>query len=167
MSDVFVELYGRIAPLVHDVVDGLPIEQLTATVVPETNTIAWLVWHLTRVQDHHIAELRGDEQSWVDGTWHGRFGFAAADPEEHGYGYTPAQVAANVPESAAALTEYHDTVWARTEAYLSSLSDDSMADIVDRRWDPPVTRLVRLVSVADDALQHVGQAAYLKGLLAK
>ena len=36
---------------------------------------------------------------------------------------------------------------------------------VDRRWDPPVTLGVRLISVADDDIQHAGQAAYVRGLL--
>jgi hypothetical protein len=36
--------------------------------------------------------------------------------------------------------------------------------VVDKRWDPPVTLGVRLVSVVDDDAQHVGQAAYVRGL---
>ena len=48
---------------------------------------------------------------------------------------------------------------------LTSLSADDLDRVVDRRWDPPVTLGVRLVSVADDGLQHAGQAAYVRGLL--
>jgi hypothetical protein len=163
---VYQELYGRVPPLVEAAVDGLDVEALTKVVVPGSNTIAWLVWHLSRIADHHVAQLRGDEQTWVAAGWAERFGFDHADPEEHGYGHTAAQVAAVVPENPAALLEYHRTVWGRAESYLATLSTESFDDIVDRRWTPPVTRGVRLVSVADDALQHAGQANYLRGLLA-
>jgi hypothetical protein len=35
--------------------------------------------------------------------------------------------------------------------------------VVDRRWTPPVTLGVRLVSVLCDDLQHAGQAAFVRG----
>ena len=50
-------------------------------------------------------------------------------------------------------------------AYLATLDDDDLDRVVDTRWDPPVTVGVRLVSVIADDLQHVGQAAYVRGLL--
>lgn len=165
VNGLLLELYGRIPPLVDDVVDGLEVDDLVAAAAPGTNTIAWLVWHLTRVQDHHVAELRGDDQTWVEPTWAPRFGFTVADPDEHGYGHTPAQVAALVPDGPGALTDYHAAVWTRTRDYLATIDADALDEVVDRRWDPPVTRGVRLVSVADDCLEHVGQAAFLRGLL--
>jgi len=48
---------------------------------------------------------------------------------------------------------------------LEGVTGTELDRIVDRRWDPPVTVGVRLVSVADDCLQHAGQAAYARGLL--
>jgi hypothetical protein len=48
---------------------------------------------------------------------------------------------------------------------LAGLPDGELDRVVDRRWDPPVTMGVRLISIADDCLQHVGQASYLRGLL--
>ena len=47
----------------------------------------------------------------------------------------------------------------------SGLTPADLDVVVDERWDPPVTMGVRLVSIADDCLQHVGQAAYVRGLL--
>lgn len=165
VAALLLDLYGRIPPLVEDVLDGLERPALTATVVPGTNAVAWLVWHLTRVQDHHLAELRDDEQTWTAPGWAERFGFAVADPQEHGYGHTPEQVAGVVPADDTALAEYHDAVWTRTRTYLAKMDEAALDEIVDRRWDPPVTRGVRLISVADDCLEHVAQAAYLRGLL--
>ena len=69
------------------------------------------------------------------------------------------------PEGPDVLLGYLDEVDARTKTMLEGLSPDDLDRVVDRRWDPPVTLGVRLVSIADDCLQHVGQAAYVRGLL--
>ena len=167
VAAVFLELYGRVPPLVRSAVEGLDVDALTARPSDGANPIGWLVWHLTRVADSHIAELiEGEDQLWVTGDWAARF-CLQPDPSNHGYGHTPAQVAAVRPESADALVEYFDAVDARTRRFLAGLSPDDLDGIVDRRWDPPVTLGVRLVSVADDCLQHVGQAAYVRGLLGR
>ena len=163
-SEVYVELYDRVPDLVAAAVDGLTAEQLAWAPAPGANTIGWLVWHLTRVEDHHVGELLHDDQLWVTGDWAGRFGLDP-DPGNTGYGHGADEVAAVRPESAEVVLGYHEAVHARTKAYLAGLADDDLDVIVDKRWDPPVTLGVRLVSIADDALQHAGQAAYLRGLL--
>jgi hypothetical protein len=162
---VYLELYGRVPHLVRGVVEGLTPEQLTERPGAEANSIGWLVWHLTRIQDHHVAELLEQPQVWESGGWPARFGDVDPDPQNHGYGHTPAQVAGVRPETAQVLVDYFDLVWSRTEAYVAGLSDADFDRVVDRRWDPPVTLGVRLVSVADDSLQHLGQAGYVRGLL--
>ena len=163
VAALLLEIYSRIPPLVRGAVDGLDVDRLTTPPEPGANTIGWLVWHLTRVQDHHIAELLGDEQIWISGDWAPRFGLEP-DRSNTGFGHTPEQIATVRPESREALVEYHDAVDARTRAMLPTLSPADLDRIVDRRWDPPVTLGVRLVSVADDCLQHAGQAAYARGL---
>ncbi len=164
VADVFLELYGRVPPLARDAADGLDAEQLAATPAPGTNSIGWLVWHLARVQDHHIAELLDAPQLWAGGDWASRCGLAP-DPRNTGYGHSPADVAAVRPVDAAAVLDYLDAVDERTRSFLAGVMPDDLDRIVDRRWDPPVTLGVRLVSVADDCLQHAGQAAYVRGLL--
>jgi uncharacterized damage-inducible protein DinB len=159
------ELFGRIAEHVHEAVDGLDAATLVATPAPGTNSIGWLVWHLTRVQDHHVAELLEEPQLWVTGPWAPRFGLAP-DPDNTGYGHTPAEVDEVRPDGPDALVDYYAAVAARTAAYLATLDGADLDRVVDRRWDPPVTLGVRLVSIADDDIQHGGQAAYLRGLLA-
>ena len=164
-SALLVETFDRLPDLVSEAVDGLSPQQLRWSPAPGTNSIGWLVWHLTRVQDDHLAEVIGEPQIWADGGWAKRFGLAA-DPTDTGYGHTAEQVAAVAPTSATALVEYHRAVADRTQAFLRTLTDADLDRVVDERWDPPVTLGVRLVSVANDDLQHVGQAAYLRGLLA-
>lgn len=163
VASLLVELYGRIPPLARRAVDGFDAGRLTQAPAPGANTIAWLVWHLTRVQDHHVAELLGAEQLWATEAWATRFGLEP-DPSNTGYGHTPVQVAAVRPENAGALLEYLDVVDSRTQAMLRDVTPADLDRIVDRRWDPPVTLAVRLVSIADDSLQHAGQAAYVRGL---
>lgn len=158
------EIYGRIPPLARGAVDGLDPGALVAEPAPGTNTIAWLVWHSARVQDHHVSELLDADQLWQTGDWASGFGLDP-DPQNTGYGHTPADVARVRPTDAGVLVGYLDAVQARTVAWLAGLAPADLDRVVDRRWDPPVTLGVRLVSVADDSLQHLGQAAYVRGLL--
>jgi hypothetical protein len=164
VSEILLETYGRVPPLVRDAVEGLTEAQLAQRPGPDANTVGWLPWHLTRVQDHHVAELLEQEQVWTTSDWAGRFGITA-DAEDHGYSHDPQQVAAVRPDSPDAVIGYHEAVWSRTRAYLGTLGPADLDRVVDERWDPPVTLGVRLVSVVDDALQHVGQAAFVRGLL--
>ncbi len=98
--------------------------------------------------------------------WARRFGLPAATMD-HGYGQTPEQVAefAKATASADLLGEYYEAVHAQTIKLVSQVSDADLDRIVDKRWTPPVTLGVRLVSVMDDDMQHVGQAAFVRGIL--
>ena len=163
-TDTLSELYGRLPDLVRAAVEGLDAEQLVTRPGGGTNTVGWLVWHLTRVQDSHVAELVDEDQVWVARGWSDRFGLDP-DPSNTGYGHGPDDVAAVRPESAETLVAYYDAVAARTTAYLGRLDPAALDRVVDDGWDPPVTLGARLVSVAEDDLQHAGQAAYARGLL--
>jgi hypothetical protein len=163
-ASLLLEFYGRIPPLAARAVDGLDEEELCRPPAPGANTIAWLVWHLARVQDHHVSELLGTEQVWVRGDWAARHGLEP-DPSNTGYGHSGEEVAAVRPESAQVLLDYLHEVQHRTTTMLAGLGPEDLDRVVDQRWDPPVTLGVRLVSIADDSLQHAGQAAYVRGLL--
>ncbi len=161
-SDLLVDGMQRVRETVHDVVGDLDSAALTARLDPEANTIAWLVWHLTRVADDHVADVAGTRQVWHDG-WADRLGLPF-DPDDHGYGHSSEQVAAvDVPPEL--LIGYHDAVHAAVVDYLRGVTDVDLDRVVDERWDPPVTLAVRLVSVVNDTTQHVGQAAFVKGVL--
>ena len=154
-KDILTDAFGRLPGLVHRAVRGLTPEQLRWAPAPGANSIGWLIWHLTRV---------GVDQIDNTGDWPARFGLKD-DPSETGYGHTAAEVARVAPESPQALEDYFHAVHDRTMAYLATLTDDDLDRVVDTAWDPPVTLGVRLVSIADDDAQHVGQAAYVRGLL--
>ncbi|MEX0173482.1 mycothiol transferase [Streptomyces sp. LMG1-1-1.1] len=160
---LLVDSFGRIREVVHEAVDGLTDEQLTARVDPDANTIAWLVWHLTRVQDDHLSDAFATDQLWTSDGWSTRFGLPFP-PLATGYGQSTAQVA-QVRAPADLLLGYHDAVHARTADLVSSVTNADLARVVDTAWDPPVTLGVRLVSVIADDLQHAGQAAYVRGVV--
>ncbi len=162
-ADLLVDAFGRVRESVHGVLDGLTREDLSLRVDHEANSIAWLVWHLTRVQDDHVAAAAGFDQVWTAAGWSSRFRLPF-DERATGYGHTSADVAAVHVESADLLLGYHDAVHAQTVVYVRGLRDADLDRIVDERWDPPVTLGVRLVSVIADCLEHVGQAAFVKGI---
>jgi hypothetical protein len=164
IAALLLELYGRVPPLAHEAVDGLDADRLVWQPAPGANTIGWLVWHLARVQDHHISELTGDDQLWVADDCAAGFGLDP-DPSNTGYGHDDADVLEVRAESAAVLLDYLAATDPRATTFIAGLTADALDEIIDRRWDPPVTLGVRLISVADDCLQHVGQAAYVRGLL--
>jgi Protein of unknown function (DUF664) len=163
-AEVLTDAFGRLRDLVHGAVDGLTAEQLAYQIDPEANTIGWLVWHLTRVQDDHVADAFGTDQLWLAHGWVDRFGLPF-DPHAHGYGHSAQDVRAVRVESPELLTGYYDEVHGATLEHLAKLTDDDFDRVVDTRWDPPVTLGARLVSILEDDAQHAGQAAYVRGVV--
>lgn len=163
VSDLLTDALGRVPDQVAAVVDGLSAEDLAWRPDPDANSIAWLVWHLARVEDDHVAHVAGAGQAWIEDGWVERYGLPFA-PEEHGYGHSSEQVG-QVRASGDLLAGYYQAVAARSAAYVAGLSPDDLDRVVDERWDPPVTLGARLVSVVGDVTAHIGQAAYLRGLL--
>ncbi|HYK70830.1 MAG TPA: DUF664 domain-containing protein [Streptosporangiaceae bacterium] len=161
-TDLLVDGFGRIREVVHDVLDGLTEDDLQYRADPAANSICWQVWHLTRVQDDHVAAAGGLTQVWLSG-FQERFGLPL-DSADTGYGHTRAEVAA-VRAPADLLAAYHDATYEQTISFVSGLTEAELAKVVDRRWDPPVTMAVRLVSVLCDDLEHAGQAAFIRGLI--
>ena len=163
-KDILIDGYSRIQEEVHAAVDGLTPGVLNARPAADANSISWLVWHLTRVQDDHVADASGLDQVWLSQGWEKRFGLDLPR-KATGYGHSPEQVAKVQVDSGDLLTGYYDAVHEQSVEFLRGLAAKDFERVVDERWDPPVTLGVRLVSVLSDDLQHVGQAAYLRGLL--
>ncbi|MDQ0736331.1 mycothiol transferase [Arthrobacter agilis] len=162
--EVLSEAFGRLPDLVRGAVDGLDADQLALRPGGSANSIAWLVWHLTRVEDSHFAEAFGHDQLWLARGYAERWELPL-DRDDTGYGHSSDQVDAVRVGSAQQLLDYFDAVHALSEDLVAGLDDEELARVVDERWDPPVTLLVRLVSVIDDAVQHAGQAAYARGII--
>lgn len=163
-NDILIDGYDRIRETVHAVVADLAPDTLNHRPAPGVNSISWLVWHLTRVQDDHVAEVAGREQEWSSGGWRDRFALDLP-ADDTGYGHEPKDVAKVVVDAGELLTGYFDAVHRQSRTFLGGLAADDLDRVVDEGWDPPVTLGARLVSVLADDLEHAGQAAYLRGLL--
>jgi uncharacterized damage-inducible protein DinB len=162
--DLLTDAFERVRATVHDVVDGLSPEDLAARLTDDSNSVAWLIWHLTRVQDDHISEVAGVEQAWTSDGWVERFGLPLP-ASSTGYGHDGEEVAAVRVESGELLTSYYDAVHERTLRYVAGLDDTDLDRVVDESWTPAVTLGVRLVSVINDDTQHAGQAAFVRGII--
>jgi uncharacterized damage-inducible protein DinB len=162
-SELLQDAFTRVVESVDSVVDGLSADQLTHRPSARANSIAWLVWHLARVQDDHVADVAGTEQVWTSQGYADRFGLPF-EVSATGYGQSSEEVG-QVRADADLLAAYARAVHEQTLAFLATLTDADLDRVVDTRWDPPVTLGVRLVSVVNDDTQHVGQAAYARGLL--
>lgn len=158
-----MDAFGRIPDAVHGVVDGLTADELTFRIDPKSNSIAWLIWHLSRIEDDHVAAVAGVPQIWTAEGWARRWRLAD-DDSDTGYGHSAKQVAA-VTGDADLLLGYFDAVHAMTLTFVSALSDTDLDQVVDEDWDPPVTLGVRLVSVAGHNFEQAAQADFIRGVL--
>jgi uncharacterized damage-inducible protein DinB len=163
-AELLVDAFERIRDDVHGAVRGLTPEQLAVRIDADANSIAWLVWHLTRIQDDHVAAAAHVEQVWTSAGWIERFGLPF-EPWATGYAHSSADVAAVTVDSGDLLLGYHDAVYEQTIRFVEGITDADLDRIVDESWDPPVTLGVRLVSVINDNTEHAGQAAFVRGLV--
>lgn len=164
-AEVLVDALNRTAEGAEALLDGLSDDDLTHRPTPDANSIAWLVWHIARVQDDHVAAVAGLEQVYTGQGYAERFGLPF-DDRAIGYAHTSAEVA-QVRAPGDLLLAYLQAVHAQNVEWIGTLSEADLDRVVDRHWNPPVTLGVRLVSVVDDSAQHLGQAAYIKGMLGR
>ena len=150
-NDLLLDGYDRIGQSVPDVLDGLGTDGAAWRPDDESNSVGWLVWHLNRIMDDHLAGLTGEEQVITSEGYAEHLGLDLPAGDT-GYGHDADDVAKVRFDDLGVLA-----------AYLAMVTDFDR--VVDERWDPPVTLGVRLVSVLDDAARHVGQAQYLRGLV--
>jgi Protein of unknown function (DUF664) len=164
-TELLVDAFERIRDAVHPAVNGLSGEDLAFRPDPQSNSIAWLVWHLTRIQDTSVAGLDDRPEVWSTAGWLARFGLPL-EASDTGFGHDPETVG-KVRADAGALLGYFEDVHAATIEVVRPMSDAALARVVDDTWEPPVTVASRLLTVIVDDLQHVGQAAYVRGILAR
>jgi uncharacterized damage-inducible protein DinB len=161
--ELLVDAFERIRDAVHPAANGLSQDDLAFRPKDGANSIAWLIWHLTRIQDDHVCALAGTEQVWIRSGWAERFALPL-NVKDTGYGHGPEDVP-KVKADASMLLDYFEDVHANSLDYVHNLTEEELRRVVDTNWDPPVTVSTRLISVIADDLQHAGQAAYVRGIL--
>ncbi|WP_394940332.1 DUF664 domain-containing protein [Psychromicrobium sp. YIM B11713] len=167
-TELLSDAFNRIDEEVREVLDGLATQTMNTQPAAghreRANSISWLIWHLSRIQDDHLAQVAGTEQLWTQQGFAERAGLPLQN-KDTGYGHSADEAASVVFDGPQLLSEYHHAVHHTTQQFIAGLSSADLDRVVDTRWNPPVTLGVRLVSVLSDCSQHVGQAAYVKGLL--
>ncbi len=158
-TQLLVDAFERVHELVPTVIEGLTSEDLTWRPDSDANSIAWLIWHLTRVQDSHLADLDGSEQIWAE-----KFALPY-DESSIGFGQSSEEVGQFSVKDPALLSRYHEAVQTRTKKIILELSAKDYDRVIDDSYDPPVTIGTRIVSVVNDTTQHIGQASYVRGLV--
>ena len=143
---------------------GLDDATLARRPTDQCNSIAWILWHMSRVADTFIhTRLQSKPQLWVQDGWHPKFGMSS-DPEDRGVGWTAQQVASWLAPSREVQLGYYEAVKGGTRVYLSSLT---YTDLEKRRVIPPVaeprTVAAALGQMTWDNIAHGGQIAYLRG----
>lgn len=140
--------------------DGLTDAQLYAQPSPQTNSIAWLMWHLSRWRDAVSASVSGEPQLWEQDGWATRYGIPAS---RTGLGDTLEQVAAFRVERTL-LFGYAEAAHQVTIARIARLTPEQLQQpvLVHTGEHRPAWRA--LASICSDSAQHSGQIAYLRGL---
>lgn len=163
-KELLVDAAQRPLDVANAVLEEIPAEVLNCMPGDTQNSIAWLIWHAARQQDVQIAQLSGMEQVWERGNWGRKLGVDRG-AEDFGFGDGPREVERVRVSDPAPLLDYLEAVTTATTDYVETLSESDLAETIDESWDPPVTRGARIVSTIDDAAQHLGQAAYVRGLV--
>ena len=161
-NDLLLDAYGRIGESVPAVLEGLSADAAAYRPDEQANSVGWLVWHLTRVLDSHLADASGDEQVLSAEGYEERLGLDLPAGDT-GYGHDAADVAKVRFADVGLLADYHSAVQDKAASYLRNVGD--LGRVVDTNWDPPVTLSARLVSIVDDMARHIGQAEYVRGLV--
>jgi hypothetical protein len=162
LRDAFTRLIEHVDAVTDDLSEEVSLFRPTTVSGKQANSICWLVWHSARVQDAQLAQIAGVEQVWLSAGWVDRFALDLPR-DAHGYGHTAEEVG-KVQAPADLLAGYYHAVHRMTLEYLAGITTDELARVVDANWNPPVTASVRLVSIIDDCAQHLGQAAYVRGI---
>jgi len=164
-NELIIDIFERMSQMLQRALDGLTDEELDKQPRSDSNSIGWLVWHLTRVQDNFVSGLLNMEPIWIREKWYDKFN-RPSNPQDSGFGHSPEDVTSFRSPSSETLLGYHQTVLKQTKKYLTDLTiDDLNRKLDDPRFPTPPTIGIRMSMVVNDNLQHVGQAAYLRGIL--
>jgi len=161
-QQLLIKVFERASQMLEKALDGLTQDDLNYLPNPDCNSIGWLAWHLTRVQDSAISNLMDKEQCWIADKWYGKFG-RNPDPTDRGVGHTSVDVSNFKSPDSKTLLDYYCAVFKQTKEYINKLSTAELGREVDNLRSPLVG--LRIAGIINDNIQHVGQIAYLRGML--
>jgi len=141
--------------------DRLTEEEIAWAPGAESNSIAFILWHVARTEDTWVnGVIQGENEIYDAGGWQERLG---TPPKESGYSYTKEQLQAWPVPKLELLRGYADSVREKTMAVLQSITAEKLSETVGTG---PVrdTRGVILAHLITEIALHVGQIHYLHGL---
>jgi uncharacterized damage-inducible protein DinB len=145
------------------VIDGLTLAEARWQPTPHTNHIAWLVWHMARVEDVWVnRRLGGSAEVWVADGWASRFGM---DSESAGAGQTIEQVRAMPDVSLSDLMAYFDAVRALTRQYFDRVTEEDLSRTYEHSKLGTVTGTWVVGHLLVKEAQHTGQVALIRGMM--
>ena len=161
-QQLLLNVFERASVILEKALEGLTQDDLNYLPNQDCNSIAWLTWHLTRVQDSAISSLIGKEQLWIVEKWYSKFS-RNPDPNDRGNGHNSEDVSNFQSPDSKTLLEYYYAVLKQTKEYIDKLSIVELGREIDNPRNPTVG--LRLAGIINDNIQHVGQIAYLHGML--
>ncbi|MFP6679248.1 MAG: DinB family protein [Dehalococcoidia bacterium] len=144
-------------------IDGLTPVELYWQPAPNSNHIAWTVWHMSRAEDHWYNRYIGQgEPVWTSGEYFTKLGLREGSS---GFGDS-AEIVAKFPAlDIAEILEYSDAVRTESLKNLDLVTATQLSETRDGvRGDPPTIAWV-LGHVLVEQAQHLGQIAYIRGIL--
>ena len=166
--DVTLQAITDFSTQLDGALEGLTPEQLRWRPTPTANHILWTVWHLTRVEDAWINWYLSDNgERWKVKGWAEKFGLPARD--RWGFGDTPDQVGAFPDVPANVVSGYRADVMESAQLVIRSLSTTDLErtnahhNPFNPRPAPTFTWVLARISV--ECSQHIGQVAYIRGLM--
>ena len=162
MAEFYLETVGRADVTLKRAMEGLTDAELRQQVAgPQSNPIGWLVWHLTRTRDSIVANFSGTKTLW-ETEWAAKLGMDANPPQ-----YKPEDVHTFDPKSVDLLMGFFGAVEKHTADIVGKLNDADLERMVQPmvQGRPPASVAARLGVILNDNIQHIGQVAYLRGML--
>jgi uncharacterized damage-inducible protein DinB len=165
-QQLLIDIYKKLSREFKVVLDGLNLDDLHERPAPDANTIGWLLWHTVRSLDRTIGDVMYGEQLWIKDNWYKKFG-KNPDSNETGVGHSFEEVGKFKVPDIQTLVDYHQAVIRVTLRYLNALTEDELDREFEASYNPGTTAPVhrRILGNINDCFQHVGQAAYVRGLL--
>lgn len=163
-TQLLSETLDRAQEHFEETLNQMSVTEANTMPVPLIKSVTWLMWHTARELEMQTADLQGRESLWVSDGWNSKFALELPDDTED-WRHTPAEAAKVIVSDPQLLKDYLAAAIQFTKDYLAVVSEESLTEIIDRSWTPPVTRQARIVSIVDDAIMHSGQAVYTRRLV--
>ena len=130
----------------------------------DSNSMIWLIWHMTRVADRFIHfRLTDKPQLWTADAWHDKFNMHD-DPQKFGLGWSDKRVAVWQSPLNAVVMAYFHAVNSVVIEYFNSLTERELARVIPFPALPDTMTVGEaLGNLVWDNISHGGQVVYLRG----